>query len=379
MKIAHLCLSNFYIDEHLYQENALVREHVASGHDVIVIASTENFDGNKTLVYGEPKDYIGSDGARVIRLAYRHFPNVLARKLRAHRGVKKLLEEFRPNVILFHGSCGWELRTAAAFVRSHPHVRLFVDSHEDWNNSARGFISRNVLHRYYYAPILRSAINVCETILCVSTETMEFVSDLYRVDREKLELFPLGCTPIGDSEFFARRDTTRAAIGAREGSVIFIQSGKQTKRKKLVESLEAFRAVDGREAMFLIAGVLDAEIRKDVAALIEADARVRFIGWCEPERLTDLLCAADVYVQPGTQSATMQHSLGCRCAVILDNAPSHEFYKCGNGWYVNTSRELSDAMRLAATTDLSHMAQNSYEFAKQHLNYAKLARRVVDI
>ena len=70
MKILHLCLSCFYIDDAGYQENQLVRQHVRDGHEVLVIASTETFDGRGGLTYTEPKTYTGSDGARVIRIPY---------------------------------------------------------------------------------------------------------------------------------------------------------------------------------------------------------------------------------------------------------------------------------------------------------------------
>ena len=66
MKIAHICLSNFYVDGFGYQENDLVREHVAAGHDVLVLASTETIRGDRTT-HGEPGSYLGGDGAQVIR------------------------------------------------------------------------------------------------------------------------------------------------------------------------------------------------------------------------------------------------------------------------------------------------------------------------
>ena len=54
-----------------------------------------------------------------------------------HSGVYEQLREKQPDVILFHGLCGWELHAAARYKRENPSVRLYVDSHEDENNSAR--------------------------------------------------------------------------------------------------------------------------------------------------------------------------------------------------------------------------------------------------
>ncbi len=376
MRIVHLCLSCFYIDNHFYQENILVREHVNFGHDVLVIASTENFDANKKITYVKPGEYIGSDNARVIRLPYRLWPHFLAKKLRVHAGLDRLLEGFAPDVIMFHGTCGWELHTAASYVRRHSGVKFFIDSHEDWNNSARTLLSREFLHRRYYGPVLRSAIGPCEAILCVSTEAIDFVADLYKIERSMLELFPLGCIPIHDDEYVLRRKRGRAVLDAKPENRILIQSGKQTARKKLIEALKAFKDASTDNTLFVIAGALSDDIREQSLQLIESDTRIRFLGWCDTETLTDLLCAADVYVQPGTQSATMQHSMGCRCALLIDDAPAHLYYKCGNGWFVRNQNDLQDAIRAVGVADIELMAKNSYEFARSYLDYRKLAQRV---
>ena len=81
LKVAHLCLSCFYIDGYGYQENELVRQHLADGHDVFVIASTENYGPDGKITYVEPSTYVGSEGAPVTRLAYRKvLPHALMKK-----------------------------------------------------------------------------------------------------------------------------------------------------------------------------------------------------------------------------------------------------------------------------------------------------------
>ena len=103
MKIAHCCLSCFYIDNFTYQENMLVREHVNLGHDVLVVASTEIFGENNNLINTIPKQYFGSDGTQVIRLSYKKIlPNSIMKKLRIHTNVYKILEDFNPDIIMFH-------------------------------------------------------------------------------------------------------------------------------------------------------------------------------------------------------------------------------------------------------------------------------------
>ncbi len=89
MKIAHACLSNWYVDGFGYQENELIRAHVVAGHDVVVVASTEVVRAAGGLEYLKPGTSAGAEGAPVTRLGYvRWLPPVVARKVRAYQGLR---------------------------------------------------------------------------------------------------------------------------------------------------------------------------------------------------------------------------------------------------------------------------------------------------
>jgi hypothetical protein len=375
-----VCLSCFYIDGFAYQENELVRQHVQDGHEVTVIASTEMFDDERRLTYVDPASYLGEDGAPVIRLPYRRFlPHKLMRKLRLHPGVLDLLRRIRPEIVLFHGLCGWELNAVARYKAENPDVRLYVDSHEDQNNSARTFVSRRLLHRLYYAAIIRHCRRSFDKILCVSLETMEFVRRTYGVPQSQLEFYPLGGRVFDDAEYATRRERGRRDAAVSEGEVLLLQSGKMSRRKKVLESLRAFARTPGEHLRLALAGSLDADLRAEAERLIGADSRVRFLGWKSPEELNDLLCGADVYVQPGTQSATMQMALCARCPVILDDVPSHAPFVAGNGWLLRGPGDLEKAFAAVAAQceSLPAMAEQSLQIARRLLDYRTLAARVL--
>lgn len=378
MRIAHLCLSNFYIDGYSYQENELARQHVATGHDVLVLASTETISDEGRIIYTEPSEYVGHDGARVRRIPYRRWlPHKIMRKLRMHPGVYGELAGFKPDMILFHGTCGWELLTVARYVRDNPGVSLYVDSHEDWFNSARNFVSREFLHRRYYGPILRRALPQIRKILCVSLGSIDFVHDLYRVPKHMLEFYPLAGHPLPDVDYAARREVVRARLGLEPDQIMLVQSGKQTRRKRLTECLATFRRDPNPKLRLYIAGLLHETIKSEAEAMIAADPRVVFLGWQSAEELTDLLCAADIYLQPGTESATMQHSLCCHCAIILHDYPAHRVYWRENGWLVRDDEMLAKAFAEAGSADLAAMQANSVRIAREMLDYAVLAERVL--
>lgn len=379
MKIVHLCLSCFYIDNYRYQENELVREHVAAGHEVLVVASTETYVDNLSLGYISPGRYPGSDGAEVIRLPYSGpFPFFLKKKLRMHPGVDEILSGFEPDVIVFHGLCGWELLSAARYKRSHPQVRLYVDSHEDENNSATGFLSR-LLHRYYYRPIIRRSLPWMDKVLCISLETMDFCKNLYGITPEMLEFFPLGGY-IADEEAYQKyRSERRQEYGLDEAHTVLLQSGKFDAKKKLTDSLRAFSAIKSEHFVFLIVGRVHESIEAEVKELASLDPRVRFLGWRSADELYQLLCAADVYVQPGSQSATMQMSLCARCPVVVADVPSHQPFVQGNGWKVASYQDQVSAFEQIERNPalLQEMSIRSWEIASELLDYRRMAKRLL--
>lgn len=380
MKVAHVCLSCFYIDGFSYQENELVRQHVESGEEVVVIASTETYGADRALTYVQPSTYMGSDGARVIRLPYRKLlPHAVMRKLRMHPGVYELLCELKPDVILFHGLCGWELHAVARYKRENRTVKLYVDSHEDHNNSARTFVSKHILHRLYYAWVIRRCLRYFDKILCVSLDTVEFVKETYSVPEDDVEWFPLGGHIFGDEEYVQRRLRGRRRADVHGGQVLVLQTGKMGRRKRILESLSTFTATEAIDMRLVLAGSFDQDVQAEALAKVAADPRISFLGWQSAEELKDLLCAADLYVQPGTQSATMQMSLCARCPVVLEDVLSHRPFVAGNGWLIANANELQGIFRHVAAHPevLEQMSSKSLEIARRVLDYRVLAARIL--
>ncbi len=379
MKILHLCISCFYVDGYSYQENELVSRNLADGHEVRVIASTEQIHSDGSLRYGPPGRYVGGEGAEVERLPYgTAFPHAIAKKLRIYPNLYERIAAFAPDVILFHGACSRDIATVARYVREHPHCRLYVDSHEDAVNSARSFISKWVLHYLVYRPALLSALPQVDMVLPVSIGCLEFMRDFYGVPGEKLEFYPVGGEVVGDDDYRRLRAARRSELGVAPDEVLIVQSGKFDRLKKLPESLRAFTQQADPGMIFAIAGQFHPDVKDEAMAIIERDPRIRYLGWQQVDELRALLCAADVYCQPGAQSATMQMSLCCRCAIILADNQSHRPYLNDNGWLVKDQASLTNAFAELSRnrSKLPGMAEKSHELALRMLDYRILAARL---
>lgn len=365
MKIVHLCLSCFYIDGYAYQENMLVAAHVRAGHTVYVLASTETFGACGKPTYVAPSMYLGSDGAIVERLPYRFagLPG-LARKLRAYPGLTARLREIEPDVIMFHGLCSHALLEVARYVRKNPGVVLYADSHEDFNNSARSWVSKWLLHFMYYRTIFQVSLPAIRRVFCITKETESFVHDFYGCPAAKAEFLPLGGNVFTDEEYASMRKAVRTQYQWGADLRIFVQSGKFDGAKRLLDSLEAFSALADPNVRLILAGIFMDDIKGQAEELVRKDPRIISLGWLDTQHLTSLLVAADVYVQPGSQSATMQMALCCRKPVIVADVISHRALIASNGWLVSSKQQLFDALTSAALIQKSELEAKSAQSAK---------------
>ena len=70
MKIVHICLGCFYIDNYSYQENMIPKFHKKMGYEVEIIASTLSFNRSGESCYVDAGVYTNEYGIKVTRLPY---------------------------------------------------------------------------------------------------------------------------------------------------------------------------------------------------------------------------------------------------------------------------------------------------------------------
>lgn len=379
MRILHCCLSCFYIDNYNYQENVLPLINKLDGNEVKIIASTETFIDNSQIGYIKPGKYFTKDGIEVERIPYKkYFPHFIMKKVRHYENLYEIIEEFSPDVILFHGVPAYDLLIVAKYKKNNSHVKLYVDSHEDYNNSARNFISREFLHKIFYRNIVKKVLPFIDKILCISTECFDFLENLYEVEEDKMELYPLGGIVFNDVEWREKRDKTRKSLRMDESDILIIHSGKMDINKRTEDLLKAFIQTFNSNFKLILIGSFTQDLENKVIPLIKSDERIQYIGWKDSSKLLEYLCAADIYFQPGTQSATMQNAICCRCPVVLYPYKAHKPYLENNGFYVKNIEDMVGVFRKIETNPkiLENMSSNSYKIACELLDYNKLAKRL---
>lgn len=379
MKIVHCCLGNFYIDNHTYQENLLPLQNKLDGQDVYIIASTETFAEDNTLMYVDPSEYINEYGILVRRIPYRRLPSkFLQRKIRAYVAFYDILCEIKPDIIFFHSPCSYDLLTAARYRKYHKNVKLFVDSHEDKNNSAMNFLSKNILHKFIYKNFIRFSLSQIEKIFYISEETKDFLIEIDNVPDEKLEFFPMGGVLFEGSKKMDIRNRVRSSMKLTDDNILFIHSGKLGQLKRTEELLRAFYQVKNCSFRLIIIGSIPYEMESVLLPLISADSRVSFLGWKNGNELLEYLCAGDMYLQPGSQSAVMENSICCGSPVMLYPYTSYTPYYQGNVCYIETVEDMVKCFNDISKNPekLKIMSEISYKIAHEMLDYRKIVQRM---
>lgn len=382
MRILHIMLANFYCEGYEYQENILPQMNKKDGHDVKIIASTEAFDETGKYTYLKPQKYANKYDIEVVRLPYvRWMPSIIARKVRIYKGLWEQLELYKPDLIFCHSLMFWDLRTISAYKKKYPQVKLYADFHSDYNNSATNFISKNILHKMIYRPIILKHMKNFEKLYYITVETKEFLQKLYKIPDEYLEFYPLGgiieCEKVRDEY----RNKIRNKLGIKKNEMMILHSGKMGVAKKTVNILSALKELEFPEIKLVLIGVFDEKYEKDVMAYIESDNRMIYEGWKSGEELRQYMCAADLYLQPGSQSIVAQTAVCSNCGLAVAPHISYKELFGERVFYVESKEEIKNLIEEVINNPqiLEEKRKQGFDFAQSYLDYRVLSRKYMTV
>lgn len=380
MKILHLCLANFYIDGYNYQENVLPRINKEDGHDVYILASTETFVDNMHLGYVEPGEYKTEYGVPIKRLPYvkigTRFTTI---KFRKYPNVYDEIAAFSPDVIFSHSMCSWSILDVIRYKKDHPEVKLYADTHADYFNSGRNWLSLHILHGIFYKRVIQKAVPHLDKYFILGADCKKFSAEVYGIPESLMEFYPLGGIIPSEEEYLCLRAARRTELGLTDQDILLVHSGKMDAYKRTADLLHAFHAVQNPRLKLAAIGSIPEDMKPVLTPLMEADDRIQYLGWKTAPELIEYLCACDLYCQPGSASATMQNAVCCGCAIMLQDIPQYaEYFDHGNVLWIKSREDIETVIRNVAEDGsiIKTMRENSKKFAEEVLDYRKLAARL---
>ena len=303
MKILHLMLACFYIDNYSYQENYLPKYHKKQGHEVEIIASLFTFDenGNGTFLDKEGS-YKNEHGIKVTRLAYAKKP--FSVRLRRYVGLKAEMDRIKPEVIFCHGVQFSDISIVRDYCKKNPSTKLYVDNHSDFSNSATNWLSKKIQHEViwrHYAQMINPYVTKFYGVL---PARVDFLVNEYKIPKEKVELLVMGADD--ESVLSAESPNIKAEIRKKyrikEDDFLIVTGGKIDKWKtQTLLLMEAVKATKFKHVKLLIFGSITEELQPRVNELLDGE-RVQYIGWIQSKDSYNYFAAADLVVFPGRHS-----------------------------------------------------------------------------
>lgn len=317
-KIVHLCLSNFYIDDYSYQENILPKYHVKLGFDVTVIASLVSFNSEgKGCLLPNSGEYMSNDGYKVVRMNYRKWPSLrFCKRFRLYTSTYTLLKREKPDILFIHGTSFGDITQVCKYLRKHPAIKVYADSHADWINSGRNWLSLQVLHKIIWKHYTQMLLPYLQRIYGVLPIRCQFLIDIYGVPRDMIELLPLG---VDDDAIPQNRQQVRSKIrkefGVLDDDIVIITGGKINNLKRIHYLMKAVNELNSVRVRLFIFGTIADDFRKEFEENLSD--KITFVGWSSPMQIINYMLASDIACFPGTHSILWEQAVGLSLPCIF--------------------------------------------------------------
>lgn len=378
MKIVHLCLSCFFIDNYSYQENLLPKYHVKMGHDVTVIASLVSFnkEGRSCLLEGY-QEYDDKNGFHVVRLPYRK-PFALNKILRKYDGLSDVLQKEKPDIIFSHGIQFADISVVDRYLCAHPNVKLYADNHGDYVNSAKNFLSKNILHpiiwRHYAKRIERQIVK------CYGVTPMRcrFLKEMYHLNSSLVEFLPMGVDDeaIPKDRIKVKYDI-RGELDIPKDALVVFTGGKIDKRKNTHVLIDAINLIKNNKVHLILCGVLTPEMEY-LMNDIHKNKNIHYLGWCNSERVMSCMVASDLACFPGTHSTLWEQFVGVGLPSIFKKWDEMEHVNVNDNCIFvsgNDSNEIADAIKKILSNYNVYL--NRSQLAGNVFRYSQIAKKAI--
>ncbi|SKA09587.1 glycosyltransferase family 4 protein [Selenihalanaerobacter shriftii] len=385
MKIVHLCLASFYIDDFGYQENMIPKYHKKAGHDVTVIASMQTFDDKGELTYlEEEKTYYNKYGVKIIRLNYKNkmFYN---RILRYYHDVFKILSNEKPDIIFIHGLQFCDINEVIKYIEKNPQTKVFVDNHADFSNSAQNWLSKNILHKMIWRYCAKRIEPYTEKFYGVLPARVDFLTNIYKTPKKKTKLLLMGADDekIKFNKEDSINNSLRKEYNIAKDDFLIITGGKiDLAKKQIIKLIKAVNKLNYENVKLIIFGSIIDELKKEVLRLIDGNQK-QFIGWLESDKVYDYFLSSDLGVFPGRHSVLWEQAVATGLPCVFKKWEGTKHVDLGGNCKFIAEDSVDNIKSLLKNIidnediykDMKNVAE---EKGIKTFSYKKIARRSID-
>lgn len=382
-KVVHLCLSCFYVDNYSYQENILPKYHARLGFDVTVIASLVSFDAEgRSCLLPSVGEYMTKDGYKVIRMDYKKgaFRRIY-RKLRYYTSTYRLLEQEKPDILFIHGTSFGDAYQVCRYLRKHPYVRAYADSHADWINSGRGWLSLCILHKIIWRHYTKMLLPYLRKVYGVLPIRCDFLNKVYNVPKEKITLLPMGVDDdaIPENRMLVRK-TIREKLRLSDDDFLIVTGGKIGILKNIHLLMDAVNMLPEIKVKLLIFGTVLPAFK--AAFENRLSDKICFVGWATAEQVMNYMIASDVACFPGTHSTLWEQAVGLGLPCIFKSWPGMRHFDVnGNCFFLDEANvdEIYRSIETMMQADSYRKIHQQAIMASKDFLYSVISKKAIEM
>ena len=383
MKIVHICMVDAFSEGWAYHRNIISDKNKADGHDVTIITTKYRMRSDGKCELDKPGVFYTKTGVKIVRLEniVSGLPMAVMDRLHWTKGLYKALEQEKPDIIMVHNLQFVNLYLVAKYRKKHNDMRLIGDTHSDRFVSIGKNPKKSIfVNKRIWGPVIRRNFKQFDRFCYIGLEQKQFFEEMYNISLENAMLAPLPAPIVSEKDKEKARDKIRKKHDIKQDEKLFVHSGKLVPRKKTKELLIALRQIP-LKCKLLIIGDIPPESMKELNALIDKDRRVEYLGWKSGDELREYISAADLYLQPGTMSITMQNALCAGTPVMIYPHDSYKYYCNGCEFIVKTTEDIERVFKGLSENgyDLNDMSRKAYEVANQYFSIDNAAKILYEV
>ena len=304
--------------------------------------------------------------------------------MRIYIGLTKVLKEFNPDIIFLHDVQFISVKEIAKYAQEND-VKIYADSHTDYMNSAKNWVSKNILHKIIYKWCTKKIEPYVIKFWGVTPSRKDFLIDFYNVNPAKVGLLVMG---IDDSNInFRRRNLIRKEIRTKlnidENQFVIITGGKIVKRKNIHLLMEAVNELKTYNLKLIIFGSISDEIKPEIDRLSNS-SNILNLGWQNTNDIYDLFFASDLAVFPGAHSVLWEQAVGIGLPAIFKKYKGYEHIDIGGNCIffdeVNMEGIKKSILSVLENKKLFEtMKRVAEEKGIMEFSYSEIAKKAIEI
>ena len=355
------------------------------GLDVSMITSKFIYNSEGKIVTDERDIYVNENGIRTIRLKTKYNATINS-KFKKYNDLYRSIELEKPDTLFIHGVQFIDIKEIVRYLKYYPHVKVYVDNHADFSNSATNWLSKNILHKIIWRKCAKLIEPYTTKFYGVLPARVDFLIKVYKIPKEKVELLVMGADD--EKVFEAKNPTVRKSIRKKynisQSDFLIMTGGKIDRSKKQTLLLmKAIKELNKDNIKLIVFGSVADELKEGVNALADG-TKVQYIGWIPADDSYNYFGAADLAVFPGRHSVFWEQVAGMGIPMLVKYWEGTTHVDVGGNCAFlhkdNVEEIKGEILKIYNDKELlSNMKRVAEERAMKIFSYRNIAQKSLDI